>query len=73
LVLQNCTDLLKVVPDPYSETCPTSSYDMNQVLSIKVEEITDIKAEEEEDPLLITCPGTKDEHEVSCISVIFHF
>jgi hypothetical protein len=47
---------------------------MNQVLSIKVEEVTDIKAEEEEeDPLLITCPGTKDEHEVSCMSVIFHF
>jgi hypothetical protein len=59
VVLQNCMDLLKVVPGSYSETCP-ASYDM------KVDEVTDIQ--EEEDPLL-TFPVVKAEYEVSCVSV----
>jgi hypothetical protein len=63
VVLQNCMDLLKVEPGSDSETC----HDGNQVIDIKVEEVTDIQ--EEEDPLRRTFTVIKTEHEVSCISV----
>lgn len=59
--LQNCIDLQEVVPG--SETCLTSPHDGSQGISIKVENVTDI--EEERDPLEITFPEVKDEHEVS--------
>jgi hypothetical protein len=65
MVLQNCTDFLKCLPGSYSETCVTSFHDGSEVMSIKVEAVT-----EEEDPLLITFPGMKAEHEVSCISFV---
>jgi hypothetical protein len=68
VVLQNCTNLLKVVPGSCSETNLTSSHDGNQVINIKVEKVTDIQ-EEEEDPLLTEFPVIKAEHEVSCMSV----
>jgi hypothetical protein len=70
IILQNCMDLLKVVPGSYSETCPTSSHDGNQVVNIKYE-VTDVQ-EEEEDPLLITSSGIRDEHTVSSISMCSH-
>jgi hypothetical protein len=66
VVLQNCINLLEVVPGSYSETCLTS-HDDNQVIDIKVENVADMQ--EEEDPLLITSPVIKTEHEVSCMSV----
>jgi len=56
--LQNCTDVLDPVPDFCTETCLTAS-------DIKVEEDSDIP--EEEDPLAVTSPATKDEEEVSYI------
>jgi hypothetical protein len=68
VVLQNCIDLEKHVPGPCSETYPASSCDANQAMNIKVEEISDIEAEEE-DPLPMTFIGIKAEHEVSCLSV----
>jgi hypothetical protein len=61
LLLQNCINLLKVVPGSYNETSVTSSHDINQVLNIK-SEVTG-------DPELITFPVIKAEHEVSCTSV----
>lgn len=71
MVLQNCSNLPEVVPGSYSETFLTSSHDENQVIDIKVEVAKDI--EEEEDPLLITFPVTKAEHEVSWMSVYTRF
>lgn len=66
VVLQNCMYLLKVVPGSCTEACPTTSCDGSQIFSIKVERDTDIQ---EEDPLLITFPEMKVEHEVSFMSV----
>jgi hypothetical protein len=62
MVLQTCTDLQKGLPGSCSETCLTSFHDGNEVMSIKVEAVT-----VDEDPLLLTFPGVKAEHEVSCI------
>jgi hypothetical protein len=64
VVLQNCVDLLKV---SCSDTCLTSSHDGNQVIDIKVEDVTDIQ--EQEDLLLTDFPAVETEHEVSCMSV----
>jgi hypothetical protein len=39
-------------------------------MNIKVEEVTDVKEEEEgKDPLAITCPTSDSEQEVSCVSM----
>jgi predicted metal-binding protein len=65
MVLQNCMDFLKVEPVFSDESCPASSHDGTQVIDIKVE-VSD--TQEVEDPLLITLPGIKAEHEVSCMS-----
>jgi hypothetical protein len=40
MVLQNCTNLEKVVPGPCGETCPTS-HDGNHTMNIKIEEVSD--------------------------------
>lgn len=63
MLVQNCVDLVKVVPVPglCSETCPTSSDSGNLVVNIKVEDVTDIFVEED-DPMLIKFPGIKAEH-----------
>lgn len=61
MVLQNCMDLERDVPGSCRETCPTSCHDANQVMNIKVEQISDV--EEEEDPLKF--PRIKTEHVVS--------
>jgi hypothetical protein len=66
MVLQISTDFLKVEPGSDSETCPASSQDGNQITGIKVEEASD--TQEVEDPLLITLPEIKAEHEVSGMS-----
>jgi hypothetical protein len=58
-------DLERSVQGSCSETCPPSSHDANQVMNIKVEQVSGV--EEEEDPL--TFPRIKTEHEVSCMSV----
>jgi hypothetical protein len=64
MILQNCTDLLKVEPGASSETCP-SSHTGKQMINIKVKEVSD--TEVIEDPLLITIPGVKANHEVSSV------
>jgi hypothetical protein len=64
MILQDTMGLSQAGPDSCSETSLTSSHDGNQLVSIKVEEGTDIQ--EEEDPLLITFPVTKAELWVSC-------
>jgi hypothetical protein len=67
VILQDSMDLLEVASGSCSEIYDTSSHDGNEIVSIKVEDIPDIK--EEEDPLLITFPVVKNEHEVSHMSV----
>jgi hypothetical protein len=63
-------DLLKVELGSCSETCPTSSHDVNDITSVKVEEMTDIQEEDkEEDLVLVRLPKIKSELEVSCMSV----
>jgi hypothetical protein len=62
MVLQNYMDFLKVVPDTCSETDATSD-DADVITSVKVEEVTDIQAEE--DPVPISCLVIKGKHEVS--------
>jgi hypothetical protein len=67
MVLQNCMDFLKIELGSITDTCPMSFHDGNQIADIKVEEASD--TQEVEDPLLITLPEIKVEHEVSCMSV----
>jgi hypothetical protein len=62
-----CLDLEKDLPDFWSITCPTSSHDANKFINTKSEEVSDV--EEEEDPVPISFPQIKGEHEVSCVSV----
>ena len=59
--LQNCTDVLEAVPDLCTGMFVTASDDGNKVT--KVEESSYVL--EEEDPLALTLPATKAEHEVS--------
>jgi len=75
LVLQSCTDSLRVVPGSSSETFPTSSDGTNDVGNIKFEEdidvieesfiatnkAADIGIKQEENPKDINFPGTKPE------------
>jgi hypothetical protein len=68
VVLQNCVDLPKVKPGSYSDTC-LPPHIGNNVTSIKVEELLDIKEEEEEDSVHVPSSVIKDEHKVSCIIV----
>jgi hypothetical protein len=57
MILQNSMELVEAVPSPYSEI-----YAISQ--DIKAEQLSDVQ--EEEDPLLLTSPVIKAEHEVSC-------
>jgi hypothetical protein len=57
MVLQICTDFLKVEPGLSNEICPTT-YDENQIIDIKIKE----------DPVSVTLPAITVEQEgVSCI------
>ena len=76
VVLQDCMDLLqiepgmdvlKAEPDLCNEMCLTSSHGGNKVTDIKVEEVTDVTDEEDEEPM--TFPVMKAETEVTCLSV----
>jgi hypothetical protein len=66
-VLQNCTDLEKDVPGFCSETYPTSSCDINEAISIKPEEVSDVEAEDVLMP--IEFQAVKAEFEVSCMDI----
>jgi hypothetical protein len=63
IALQECMDLLKIVPGPGSEASVACSH-------IKVEE--DIDVQEQKDPLLLPFPFIKLEQEVSCMSMHCH-
>ncbi|KDR17980.1 hypothetical protein L798_08180 [Zootermopsis nevadensis] len=67
--LEDSINLQKVIPDSYGETCLESSYDDNQIIDIKVEDVGGVI--EEEDPLLITSPVITAELEVSCLSIVY--
>ena len=67
-VLQKCPDFLKDQCCSCTEACPTSSDDKNHVTCLKDKDLT--HAKKEEDPLQITCPAVKREHDVSCTSII---
>jgi len=65
--LQNCMNFLKVAPGSHSDTYVPSrvGYQLND---IKVEYIAAIQ--QEKDPLLITSPVRKFEHEVSYVCTL---
>jgi hypothetical protein len=65
VVLQTCADAVDAESGTCTWTCPASRDD-NQDIDVKVEVVTDIQEEEEEeeDPLLVTIPVTRAEHEV---------
>ena len=75
MVLQDLSDTHQVALGSYDEIY-VSPHDVNRVFDIKVEELSDVQAEEEEeeeeedeDPLLITSPLVKVENEVGSLSV----
>jgi len=67
MVLQKGVDLLQGETGLYNETCVVESYDGNQVIDIKVEEVPYIK--EEDDPESVSSPDIKIGHEVSIMPV----
>ena len=75
MVLQDFADTCQVALalGSYNEIY-VSSHNVSQVFDVKVEEVSDVQAEEEEeDPLLITSPVVKVENEVGALSVCkFH-
>jgi hypothetical protein len=66
VLLQNCMDLQKDTESSCSKTCPVS-HDANEIMSIKVEDVSD--TEKEEDHMQLRFSGIKTEHEVSRMSV----
>jgi len=71
VVLQDFADTHGEALGSYDEIY-VSAHDVSQVFDIKVEELSDVQAEEEEeDPLLITSPVVKVENEVGSLYVNF--
>jgi hypothetical protein len=68
MVLQNSTDLVKVVLGPCSGAYQ-ACHDANQAM-MKAEEVSDV--EEEEVPVPLAFPKIKAEPEVSCMSLYVH-
>lgn len=66
MVLQNCMDTLKSEPGPCTGTGLMSSDDGNQGVVIKLEEVSDIKQEEDPEP---TSPLIKTEPAVSSLCI----
>jgi hypothetical protein len=71
LGLQNCMDILKSERGPCTGTYQMSCDDGNQFVGIKVEDVTDMK--EEEDPWPATSTGIKTEPTVSCLPLFIQF
>jgi len=70
-ILQNCVDILRGEHSLCTETCLSPSAEGNQFLFVNVDEVADIK--EEDDPELTTSPVVRAEPAVSLKSVYFHF
>ncbi|KDR08077.1 hypothetical protein L798_02412 [Zootermopsis nevadensis] len=68
---EDSINIQKVVPDSYGQTSLEICYDDNQVTDIKVEDVGGVKVEKE-DPVMITFPVVKAEHEVSCVTIVRH-
>jgi len=74
VVLQDFADTRQVALGSCNEMY-VSSHDVSQVFDVKVEELSDVQAEEEEeeeeeeDPLLVTSPVVKVENQVGSCSV----
>jgi hypothetical protein len=66
VVLQICTDILKDETGLCSKMCPTS-LDGSQAIDVKFQKSSDV--EEDDDPVAITFPALKADHEVSCMSM----
>jgi hypothetical protein len=64
VVFQDCSNLTEHEPGEYREPY----YDVSQFLHVKIEEVTHIQEEEEDDPLAVPFPVIKT-HEVSFMSV----
>jgi hypothetical protein len=62
--LQNCVDILKSEPGPSTGKCHISSDDRKQVVDKNIEEVTDMKVEQ--DPGPATSTGINSELAVSC-------
>jgi hypothetical protein len=77
-ILQSCTVSLEVVPCSCSEMCITSSDNVHEVISIKVEEIPEpisfsaIKAEPEEVSYLSVCPLLDTCHRCQLMPCVSH-
>jgi hypothetical protein len=68
LVLQNTMDLLKGEVGSCSETCVMSAHDGDDVAGIKIERISDMTKEEDQEPTTVAV--IKTESEVNCMSVV---
>jgi hypothetical protein len=68
VVLQNGMDLLKGELGSYTETCVTSTVDVNEVTGVDAERVSVIKEEEDQDPR--TVPVMKTEPRVSVVPVV---
>jgi hypothetical protein len=66
VVLQNGTDLENGLPGLCSETCRVSSQDTDQVMHIKVDEVSGLQ---DKVPVVVTWQAIKAEHEVSFMSL----
>ena len=64
-------DIPKSEPGPCSGTCQISSDDGNQVVDKSIEEVTDVKVEE--DPAPAASTGIKTEPAVSSMSLCIQF
>jgi hypothetical protein len=60
VILQNCMDVLKVVPSSCCETCLITD-DGNEAIDAKLSDVQ----EEQENPMTVSLPVLMDEHEVS--------
>jgi hypothetical protein len=65
--LQNDMDIEQDLPGLCTEICPLSSYDACQLVSVKVEDVSD--NEEETVPMPVSWHSVKAECEVSCMSL----
>jgi hypothetical protein len=72
VVLQNCMDILKSEPSSSADACVMSSGDGNQVVDVKVEEVTDMNREEDPEPTTPPLIKTEPAVRYMCVSSVMH-